>query len=325
MRAYPSAYRAGRAEEIIGTLLEATPPGRNWPLAYEVASVIGGGLRARRAANLRQGLSASLRQAAILGVALSLAQFPGGLVRDLVAWGQSGFRYFPSFDAQAYLLPSALIAVILAAAWSGRRWLMAVPAVVTFAATLVYFVLTRSTSAGTLSLYLLMIGVATLAVLVPLTTRAARPPMSLLWLVCLQLAVAALYSLVVAALHAEFFARQWPINQPIPFVRLNIVPIGAYNSYLSAITVVVAICWLVTDVRPLIGVILAAMLPNTVEVAIHIVRGGVRLLTGSAVLGPTVDQPIWPILIAVAIPLALACALLWLLRHRTRTSQRTLS
>jgi hypothetical protein len=31
LRAYPAAYRADRGEEIIGTLLEAVPPGRDWP------------------------------------------------------------------------------------------------------------------------------------------------------------------------------------------------------------------------------------------------------------------------------------------------------
>jgi len=31
LRAYPAAYRADRDEEIIGTLLETVPPGRDWP------------------------------------------------------------------------------------------------------------------------------------------------------------------------------------------------------------------------------------------------------------------------------------------------------
>jgi len=109
--------------------------------------------------------------------------------------------------------------------------------------------------------------------------------MSLLWLVCLQLAVAALYPLVIAALHAEFFAWQWPIDKAVPDVRLSSLSlVGPYSSYLSVIPVVVAICWLVTD---------------------------------------TLSQPLWPTLIAVAVPLVLACALGWLLRHRTRSSQRT--
>ena len=31
LRAYPAWYRRKRAEEMLGTLLEASPPGRNWP------------------------------------------------------------------------------------------------------------------------------------------------------------------------------------------------------------------------------------------------------------------------------------------------------
>ncbi|HXT88436.1 MAG TPA: hypothetical protein VN714_04175 [Trebonia sp.] len=321
MRAYPPAYRADRGEEMIGTLLEATPPGRSWPLAYEAASVISGGLRARRAANLRQGPLTSLRQAAILCVALYLAQFPGELVWSLVRWAQGGYKYFPSYEVQAFVLPSALVAVIMAAAWSGRRSLVVVPTVVTFAATLVYFVVTRSAAAGTLSVYLVLIGLVALAVLAPLVTRAARPPMSFLWLMCLQLAVAGLYPLVMAAFHDGFFALQWPIDHLTVSIALsNLSIIGPYSSYLSLIPVIVAVCWLVTDVRPLIGVILASVLPNTVVAVTHIARGGVRFFTGSAVLGPTVSQPVWPTLVAVAVPLVLACALVWLLRHRTRTS-----
>jgi hypothetical protein len=73
LRAYPPAYRADRGEEILGTLLEATPPGRDWPSAREAASVIGGGLRTRRQANQRQGVPASLGQAVILGITLTQA------------------------------------------------------------------------------------------------------------------------------------------------------------------------------------------------------------------------------------------------------------
>jgi len=108
------------------------------------------------------------------------------------------------------------------------------------------------------------------------------------------------------------------------YIRLSsLSSVGPVSSYPSLIPVVVSLCWLVTDVRPLIGVTLAAMLPNSVVAAVHIVRSSVRFLTGSTVLGPTVSQPVWPTLIAVAVPLVLACALVWLLRHRTRTSSAT--
>ena len=41
LRAYPAAYRADRGEEITGTLLEATPPGRDWPPPWETARLSG--------------------------------------------------------------------------------------------------------------------------------------------------------------------------------------------------------------------------------------------------------------------------------------------
>ena len=51
LRAYPAAYRANRGEEIIGTLLEAVPPGRDWPSSRETVALVAAGLRARRAAS----------------------------------------------------------------------------------------------------------------------------------------------------------------------------------------------------------------------------------------------------------------------------------
>ena len=38
LRAYPAQYRKDRGEEIIGTLLVATPDGRSWPLARNEAA-----------------------------------------------------------------------------------------------------------------------------------------------------------------------------------------------------------------------------------------------------------------------------------------------
>ncbi len=76
LRAYPAAYRADRGEEIIGTLLEAVPPGRDWPPSRETVALVAAGMRARRTANLRQGLAASLRQVAVAGAAVYLVQLP---------------------------------------------------------------------------------------------------------------------------------------------------------------------------------------------------------------------------------------------------------
>ena len=61
LRAYPAAYREVRGEEIIGTLLEATPPGRSWPLPRDVRGLIFGGLRARATFNRQLTTAANLR------------------------------------------------------------------------------------------------------------------------------------------------------------------------------------------------------------------------------------------------------------------------
>jgi hypothetical protein len=47
LRAYPAWYRRERAEEMLGTLLEATPPGRRWPSFRDARGLIIGGLRVR--------------------------------------------------------------------------------------------------------------------------------------------------------------------------------------------------------------------------------------------------------------------------------------
>jgi len=47
LRAYPAWYRRERAEEMLGTLLEASPPGRSWPSVRDTRALIIGGLRVR--------------------------------------------------------------------------------------------------------------------------------------------------------------------------------------------------------------------------------------------------------------------------------------
>ncbi|MGH3206664.1 MAG: hypothetical protein ACRDNO_02760, partial [Trebonia sp.] len=126
LRAYPAAYRADRGEEIIGTLLEAAPPGGDRARSREAVALVAAGMRARRAANLRQGLAAGLRQVAVAGAAVYLVQLPG-LGLGAVVWGaRSGQLPFLFRDYQWLFYALGLIAlVVLAAAWSGRRWLVA--------------------------------------------------------------------------------------------------------------------------------------------------------------------------------------------------------
>lgn len=47
LRAYPIWYRRKRAGEMLGTLLEASPPGRRWPSFRDARALVIGGLRVR--------------------------------------------------------------------------------------------------------------------------------------------------------------------------------------------------------------------------------------------------------------------------------------
>ena len=47
LRAYPAWYRRGRGDEILDTLLEASPPGRGWPSFRDTRALVIGGLRVR--------------------------------------------------------------------------------------------------------------------------------------------------------------------------------------------------------------------------------------------------------------------------------------
>jgi hypothetical protein len=46
-RAYPAWYRRSRGEEMLGTLLDASPPGRRWPSVRDARALVIGGLRVR--------------------------------------------------------------------------------------------------------------------------------------------------------------------------------------------------------------------------------------------------------------------------------------
>ena len=70
LRAYPAEYRRDRAEEMIGTLLEAAPAGRSFPTARDAWALIAGGRHARAALNRGLSVRASLRLALILGISI---------------------------------------------------------------------------------------------------------------------------------------------------------------------------------------------------------------------------------------------------------------
>jgi hypothetical protein len=292
LRAYPAAYRADRGEEIIGTLLEAVPPSRDWPPSREAVALAAAGLRARRAANLRQGLAASLRQVAVAGAGVYLAQLPA-LGLGAVVWsarrGHLPFL-FGEYEWVFYAL-GVLALVILAAGWSGRRWLVAAGAAAAVIAAVSFTVIRQEWD--------MMVVLADFVgppavVLLLFARRTGRPPLSLLWLPGLALGVALAESL--ASTYPALFAA----------MTAGTTLLSPYTTGLSLVTVLVAVCWLATDVRPLASLVSAFTVSRVVY---GFAYGRPSVTVGSAV-----------ITLGIAASLAAACALAWLLRRRIRAS-----
>ena len=267
LRSYPKAYRAHRGEEILGTLLETTRPDRGWPPAREVASVIGGGLRARRAANLNHGLRASLRHVGILAVAMIVADVPAVWLFEV---GQHitgpSLPYVPPV-APGLTLESLLVVTALAAAWCGRRWPVAVAAAAATVAAVAVLaaaashVVGRGVANSTLAEMGVLAALA-LMILVPLTKRAGCPPASLLWLPCLSVAVSFVEGLAAASGLPKYDSL------PVGSIREEIL-LSPYYTYLSLVPVLVAVCWLVTDVRPFAALALQALLTRALDIAVE--------------------------------------------------------
>jgi hypothetical protein len=295
LRAYPAAYRADRGEEIIGTFLEAVPPGRDWPPSREAFALVAAGLRARRAANLRQGLAASLRQVAVAGAAVYLVQLPAmGL--GAVAWsarrGHTPFLFW-DYEWLFYAL-GGLALVILAAGWSGRRGLVAAGAAAAVITAVSYTVIRQD--------WHLMVVLAdfvgpSVVLFLLFARRTVRPPLSLLWLPGLALGVALAGALAntAPALYAAMTA--------------GTTLLSPYTTGLSMVTVLVALCWLATDVRPLASLVFAFTVSRVVY---GFAYGRPSVVVGSAV-----------ITLVITASLAAGCALAWLLRRRIHASPPT--
>ena len=128
LRAYPAWYRRQRGEEMLGTLMEASPAGRRWPSLRDIRAMLIGGLRVRAGQHRRLSTPANLRLAGLLGVALALLWLIGNnLGSDIMFWAHVYPAATPAglgYQAAASLL--ALAAVL--AAWFAPWPVVAAPA-----------------------------------------------------------------------------------------------------------------------------------------------------------------------------------------------------
>lgn len=112
LRAYPASYRADRADEMLGTLLETSRPDQRWPAAREVRTLTLGGLRTRAWRGQRLPLATSLRQALLFAAVI-----------DLMQWGTLSWRMVAEgLPLTAPLLHISLTLLTLAAAAGAFFW-----------------------------------------------------------------------------------------------------------------------------------------------------------------------------------------------------------
>lgn len=167
MRAYPAQYRTDRADEILGTLLDAAAPGQRRPSARESAGLITGGIRARAARNASLPALASLRLAAMLAGATLLGILLAPWAMNLSLGGRP-----PAQTRNEWIACGALFAATILI-WFARREVAVLALLAALAAGLSWHVQTR---------WLLGAGL----VLAGLTAlRTERPPKAWLAWFCL--------------------------------------------------------------------------------------------------------------------------------------------
>ena len=245
LRAYPAEYRHGRAEEIIGTLLEAAPPGRSFPTAREAWSLIAGGRHARATRNRRPGVKANVRLALLLGISIYLSL-------NFVPYVGSALGFLPGDGASWRTITTlALGAAVALAPWLGSR--VAVTALAIPAGALVAYGDLRGNHGGaaTLSLAELLI---VMAVLAALSGGPVRLPRSWLWL-------PGAFPLALVA--GRLLSRQHVRGPSLGSLELDALLLLA----------VVVVCWLVTDARPAFALCLAVLLEAVITALPGLVYG----------------------------------------------------
>jgi hypothetical protein len=234
---------------------------------------------------------------AVVGAAVYLVQLPALALGAVVGSARSGYLPFLfSFYEWLFYVLGVLALVILAAGWSGRRGLVAAGATAAVIAAVSFTIIRQEWD---LMVVLAdFVGPPVVAFLL-FARRMERPPLSLLWLPGLALGVALAESLanVVPALFAATTA--------------GTTLLSPYTTGLSLVTVLVAVCWLATDVRPLASLVFAF----TVSRVVYGFAYGRPLV----MVGPAV------ITLGIAASLVAACALAWLLRRRIHASPPTTS
>jgi len=249
LRVYPAAYRSERGEEIIGTLLEATPEGVAWPLPRDIRGLTSGGLRARAMQNRQRTTTANVRLAALVGVAAYLAQLATAVLKIFVRY-QLASGWQSQYSPYGWPLAAGMVVMLLTVAtvWLSSRRAAVVLGALSAATAVTYAGPWRSGADTTGIAYLL-----SLAAMIMLANSRSRPGLRWLWLVGLAVAVPLV---------------PWPVLSGGVLLAAGIA----------------SIAWVAVDARPFLALVVY-FLAGALPVAISNVVSGVGIVGPVVLLG----------------------------------------
>jgi hypothetical protein len=284
LRFYPAAYRRERAEEIIGTLLEATRDDRRWPRARDVGALVVGGIRARAAQNHQRTVGANLRVAVMAGLAIYtaiwFATYMAGFVQGFVWFGPG------SAPPIGWMGWPAAVTALLAGATVVLAWIA--PRVGLLAGALASAAVVAFAVANHDALEPHLVQVLAVAGLAALAPRAGRPPRRWLWLP----GVVVISALTELATGYGWLAYSWRFSG-----ELTLLAVAAAG-----------ILWIAIDARLMIAVLTFVGL-----IAAQMAVAEIRFGAGAAIL------PMLPFLTVIG---ALILATGWLLRRQSARAIR---
>jgi hypothetical protein len=260
--AYPATYRSERGDEILTTLLEATPAGRNWPLVRDSRALVTAGLKVRTGQNRSLRTAVNLRLAALLGVAVYLSLGAGRFLSYFVFVLRNTTA--PDWPFLAFGLLVAL--AVLLSFLTGRKLVLA--AALAAGALPAYSALSGGTAILPVLAVLLL-----LAALVALTGGTERLPRPWLWLA----ALAAIVPVLLASLAAT----------ASEMTSLS----AAARIWLSAVMVVAAVASIGLDARPAVALAVYLGLLGLFQLPFQLPSVGQH---GDI-------PPVWPLLVAVVL------------------------
>ena len=206
LRAYPSAYRAERSDEMLDTLMAAAPDDRTWPTFRDARTLVLGGLRVRAAQNHRLSLLANLRLATMLGIALFVAFSSAPMLIETQVGSSAATTW--SVEWASVLVGPISMAVVVAAAFYIRRRLAVL--------TLTMMSLTAIAAAAVIDASLAEVSALTAVLVLAFAALAMgrdRMPRSWLWVVGVAVGHAYLWLIAPGADTGSGFlsiATGWP-------------------------------------------------------------------------------------------------------------------